>query len=161
MQKAAILKKLTTGKLYAFDRDRSTLQNNIKQKNFKLINADFKYIKQFLEVEGVFGVDGLLADLGVSSHQIDIPERGFSFRLNGNLDMRMNSESKLNAFDVVNNYSEERLANLLFEFGELHNSRKIAKAIVFSRIKKSLKTTYELKEALIQFKSKNVILLIL
>lgn len=100
-----------------------------------------------------FRIDGLLADLGVSSHQIDTPERGFSFRLNGDLDMRMNSESKLSAYDVVNHYPQEKLANLLFEFGELYNSRRIAKAIIFSRIKKPLKTTYDLKETLIQFKS--------
>lgn len=149
----AILEKLTTGRLYAFDRDKSTIQNNIHEKRFKLINADYKYIKHFLEIEGVFRIDGLLADLGVSSHQIDTPERGFSFRLNGDLDMRMNSESKLSAYDVVNHYPQEKLANLLFEFGELYNSRRIAKAIIFSRIKKPLKTTYDLKETLIQFKS--------
>ena len=149
----AILRKLTTGKLYAFDWDKSVNQNNIDEKNFKLINANFKYIKQFLDMEGVFGIDGLLADLGVSSHQIDTAKRGFSFRLNGALDMRMNSESSLDAYRVVNEYSEERLANLLFEFGEVYNSRRIAKAIILARKKKLLRTTYELANVLAQFKS--------
>lgn len=139
----AILNKLTTGRLYAFDQDVTTKNNNIKHKNFKLINANFRDFKKFLRIEGVRKIDGLLADLGVSSHQIDMPERGFSFRFDSCLDMRMNSSSKKTAYNIVNNSSKEELEYIFSHFGELRNSRSITDAIISSRKSNVIKSTQQ------------------
>ena len=141
---ALILQKLKGGKLYAFDQDEKANENDLKKEGFKLINANFRKIKNFLRMEGVKKIDGLLADLGVSSHQFDEGERGFSIRFNGDLDMRMNTHSPLSAKEVVNKYSEEDLANVLYNYGELTNSRKIAAEIVRSREIHPITTTNEL-----------------
>jgi 16S rRNA (cytosine1402-N4)-methyltransferase len=141
---ALILQKLKGGKLYAFDQDEKANENDFKKEGFKLINANFRKIKNFLRMEGVKKIDGLLADLGVSSHQFDEGERGFSIRFNGDLDMRMNIHSPLSAKEVVNKYSEEDLANVLYNYGELTNSRKIAAEIVRSRENHPIITTNEL-----------------
>ena len=130
-----ILKHLTTGRLFAFDQDQDARINMIKNDNFKLVNANFRYFKRFLRLEGVKRIDGLLADLGVSSHQFDISRRGFSTRLLGPLDMRMNQEASLDAKYVVNNYSFFDLAQIFFDYGELSSSRKIARAVVIYRKK--------------------------
>ena len=119
-----ILKNISTGKLYAFDQDTDANHNILENNNFKLLNTNFRNIKNFLRLEGVNKIDGLLADLGVSSHQFDISERGFSTRFSGPLDMRMNLNSQLNAVTVINNYSQQDLANIFFEYGELRESRK-------------------------------------
>ena len=143
-----ILKHLVDGKLFAFDRDDDVLENIPHDKNLKLIQTNYKNIKRFLRLEGVTKVDGILADLGVSSHQFDVAERGFSFRFEAELDMRMNKSSLLSARKVVNEYSEEDLANLFFKYGEIRISRKVAELIVLAREEKEIVTTTDLLEIL-------------
>jgi len=143
-----ILKHLVDGKLFAFDRDDDVLENIPNDKNLKLIQTNYKNIKRFLRLEGVTKVDGILADLGVSSHQFDVAERGFSFRFEAELDMRMNKSSLLSARKVVNEYSEEDLANLFFKYGEIRISRKVAELIVLAREEKEIVTTTDLLEIL-------------
>ena len=139
-----ILQHLKGGKLFAFDQDTNTNRNIIKKENFKLLNTNFRNIKNFLRIEGVRELDGLLADLGVSSHQFDVGERGFSTRFAGPLDMRMNLNAELDAKQIINNYSEERLCNIFFKFGELRESRKIAKTIIIAREKGQINSTDQL-----------------
>ena len=139
-----ILKILDNGKLYAFDRDSDVLQNIPNDKNFKLIKSNYKHIKRFLRKEGLSKVDGILADLGVSSHQFDVHDRGFSFRFDSALDMRMDVSSSLTARNVVNEYSEEDLSDIFFHYGELRKSRILSKIIVQKRKINSIKTTTEL-----------------
>jgi len=153
-----ILKRLKNGKLYAFDRDSDVLENLPESKNFKLIQTNYKNIKRFLRLEGVKKVDGILADLGVSSHQFDVAERGFSFRFESELDMRMNTSSSLTARQIVNEYSQEDLANLLFQYGEIRQSRKVAGLIVSAREEKEIVTTSDLMsvlDGLVPEKNKN------
>ncbi len=139
-----IMKHLNGGKLFAFDQDADAHKNNLQQVGFKLIDANFRYLRNFLRMEGVKKVDGILADLGVSSHQFDIAERSFSTRFEGELDMRMNPNSDLSAKEVVNNYSQENLANVLYKYGELKNSRRIAKEIIDARSISEINTTKDL-----------------
>ena len=139
------------GKLFAFDQDPDALENVIDDERFVLIPENFRYISRFLRFHGVRKVDGVLADLGVSSHQFDEAERGFSIRFEGDLDMRMNQKSKKSAKDIINTYSEEKLAEILFLYGELGNSRKIARTIVHERKNKSIETSFQLKEVLKMF----------
>ena len=141
-----ILEKLKGGKLIAFDQDEKTKENDFKNDDFKLIIANFRHFKRFLRMEGVKKIDGLLADLGVSSHQFDQAERGFSIRFEGELDMRMNTDSILTAREVINNYTEEELADVLYKYSELPNSRRIAKEIVASREKSAIITTKDLTD---------------
>ena len=143
-----ILEKLKGGKLFAFDQDEKTKANDFKNNDFKLINANFRHFKRFLRMEGVKKIDGLLADLGVSSHQFDKAERGFSIRFEGELDMRMNTDSTLTAKEVINNYTEQELADVLYKYGELTNSRTIAKQIVSSREKSAIITTKDLTDCI-------------
>ncbi|MDC6361308.1 MULTISPECIES: 16S rRNA (cytosine(1402)-N(4))-methyltransferase RsmH [Flavobacteriaceae] len=147
-----ILKRLgEEGKLFAFDQDEDALQNAIDDERFQLINQNFRYLKQFLKFYGIRKVDGILADFGVSSHQFDEAERGFSIRFNADLDMRMNRNSELSAYEVVNTYSPEDLASVLFQYGELRNAKAIAKTIEASRSVAPIKTTDELKGVLSRF----------
>ena len=139
------------GKLFAFDQDPDALENVIDDERFVLIPENFRYISRFLRFHGVRKVNGILADLGVSSHQFDEAERGFSIRFEGDLDMRMNQKSKKSAKDIINTYSEEKLAEILFLYGELRNSRKIARTIVYERKNKSIETSFQLKEVLKMF----------
>ncbi|MBT3612543.1 MAG: 16S rRNA (cytosine(1402)-N(4))-methyltransferase RsmH [Flavobacteriales bacterium] len=141
-----ILKHLDGGKLYAFDQDENAHKNALEGDIFKLINANFRHLKNFLRMEGVLKIDGLLADLGVSSHQFDVAERGFSIRFDGELDMRMNINSPLSARSVVNEYTQQDLANVLFKYGELRNSRSIAKEIINAREVEDIITTNQLIE---------------
>ena len=143
-----ILKNLNGGKLYAFDQDNNAHENALSGNGFKLINANFRHLKNFLRMEGVRKIDGLLADLGVSSHQFDVAERGFSIRFDGELDMRMNTNSPLSAKQVVNEYSQQDLANILFKFGDLRNSRAIAREIVSAREIETIVTTNQLIDVL-------------
>ena len=143
-----IIKNLSKGQLFAFDQDTDANNNILEKENFKLLNTNFRNIKNFLRVEGINEIDGLLADLGVSSHQFDISERGFSTRFSGPLDMRMNLNSALNAKHIINNYSQQDLANIFFEYGELRESRKIAKTIVVARKEKQILTTNHLLDCI-------------
>jgi 16S rRNA (cytosine1402-N4)-methyltransferase len=139
-----ILKNLKGGKLFAFDQDANAHKNALQEDGFKLINANFRHLKNFLRMEGVRKIDGLLADLGVSSHQFDVAERGFSIRFDAELDMRMNTHSSLSAKEVVNEYAQQDLANVLYKYGELRNSRAIARAIVESSKQEAIITTNQL-----------------
>ena len=139
------------GKLYAFDQDKDALENTIEDDRFVLINENFKFVKRFLRFYGVKEVDGVLADFGVSSHQFDVAERGFSTRFEADLDMRMNQDSKLSAFEVINNYDEEQLRTVLFQYGELRNAPAMAKEIVEERKNAEIKTSEQLKAVLKQF----------
>lgn len=147
-----ILKRLgDDGKLFAFDQDEDALDNAIEGQRFQLINQNFRYLKQYLKFYGIRKVDGILADFGVSSHQFDEAERGFSIRFDADLDMRMNRNEELSAYDVVNSYSQEKLSEVLFQYGELRNSNAIAKTIVASRTEAPIKTTAQLKKVLQRF----------
>ena len=143
-----ILKYLVDGRLFAFDRDDDVLENIPHDKNLKLIQTNYKNIKRFLRLEGVTKVDGILADLGVSSHQFDVAERGFTFRFEADLDMIMNKSSSLSARKVINEYSEENVATLFFKYGEIRISRKVAELIVLAREEKEIVTTTDLLEIL-------------
>ncbi|MDD5184367.1 MAG: 16S rRNA (cytosine(1402)-N(4))-methyltransferase RsmH [Paludibacter sp.] len=121
------------GKLIGFDQDEDALKNVIKDPRFIFVKSNFSYLKNFLRYHNIEKVDGILADLGVSSHHFDEAERGFSFRFDGALDMRMNTKSPLTAAVLLNTYSEEKLADVFYLYGELHNSRKIARTIVNAR----------------------------
>jgi 16S rRNA (cytosine1402-N4)-methyltransferase len=136
------------GRLFGFDQDPDALENVIEDARFTLIPENFRYISRFLRFNGVKKVDGVLADLGVSSHQFDEGERGFSTRFDGDLDMRMNQKSKISAKEVIGSYSEEKLAEILFLYGELRNSRNIAKTIIEKRQEEKIETSFQLKEAL-------------
>ncbi|GMN10541.1 16S rRNA (cytosine(1402)-N(4))-methyltransferase RsmH [Croceitalea sp. MTPC9] len=147
-----ILKRLgEEGRLFAFDQDEDALANTIDDERFTLINENFRFLRQFLKFYGILKVDGILADFGVSSHQFDEAERGFSIRFNADLDMRMSKNNSLSAHKVVNTYPEENLSKVLFEYGELRNANAIAKAIVDARAEGSINTTDELKGVLKKF----------
>jgi len=139
------------GRLFAFDQDEDAQENVIDDPRFTLIPQNFRFIKRYLRFYGIKKVDGVLADLGVSSHQFDVPERGFSTRFDAELDMRMSHADVLTAYKVVNNYSEEELGNILFQYGELRNAKAIAQRIVNARSEKPIKTSFELKEVLAAF----------
>jgi len=147
-----ILKRLGDGgKLFAFDQDEDALQNVLDDDRFQLINQNFRYLKQYLKFYGIRKVDGILADFGVSSHQFDEADRGFSIRFNADLDMRMDRNNQLTAFQVVNTYSQEDLASVLFQYGELRNANAMAKTIVSARSGEPIKTTDDLKKVLSRF----------
>lgn len=139
------------GKLFAFDQDPDAHNNAIEDDRFTLIPQNFRYLKRFLRFYGATRVDGVLGDFGVSSHQFDQAERGFSTRFDAKLDMRMDQHSNLSAYTIVNEYTQEDLANVLFQYGELRNGRAMAKAIVMAREQKEIVTSFELKEVLASF----------
>ena len=147
-----ILSRLNeNGKLFAFDQDEDAQRNLIEDDRFTLIPQNFRFIKRYLRFYGVRKVDGVLADLGVSSHQFDQAERGFSTRFDAALDMRMNQSVGISAYNVVNNYSEEKLSQVLFEYGELRNARALARKIVEKRTDEKIKRSFELKKVLEEF----------
>lgn len=144
-----ILKRLgDNGRLISFDQDADAIRNVIDDDRFTFVRSNFKYLSNFLKYHGVEKVDGILADLGVSFHHFDDSSRGFSFRFDGKLDMRMNTEAGLKASDVLENYSEEQLADVFFYYGELKNARKIASVIVKSREEKKIETISQLLDLL-------------
>lgn len=147
-----ILRRLAgTGHLYAFDQDEDALQNAKElesEENFTFVRSNFRFLKNWMLYYGHEHVDGILADLGVSSHHFDEQERGFSFRFDAPLDMRMNQKASLNARKVVGEYGEEQLSDILYLYGELKNSRRIAAAIVKARQLKPIATTADLVEVL-------------
>ena len=139
------------GKLFGFDQDLDALENVIKDERFVLINENFRYIKRFLRFHGIKEVDGILADLGVSSHQFDVAERGFSTRFGAGLEMRMNQNSELSAYHVVNEYDEANLRRVFLDYGELKNAPAIARTILEAREDGPIKTTDDLKFVLSRF----------
>ena len=149
----AILEQLKVGKLYAFDQDPDAAENanRIDSKCFKFIKNNFRFADKFLKLHGMTKVDGILADLGVSSHQIDTPERGFSTRFEGALDMRMDKDSSKSAKQVINKYTEEDLHKIFGMFGEVKNAKSLAKAIVERRTQNAITTNEDLKNILIDF----------
>lgn len=135
------------GHLYSFDQDADAEKNVSPQDNFTFVRSNFRYLKNWMRYYGVDGLDGLLADLGVSSHHFDDETRGFSFRFDAPLDMRMNKRGGENAADLVNERSEDELADMFYLYGELKNSRRIAKAIAKAREQKPILTTQDLMDA--------------
>jgi 16S rRNA (cytosine1402-N4)-methyltransferase len=151
-----ILSRLNeNGKLFAFDQDEDAKRNAINDSRFTLIPQNFRFIKRYLRFYGIKKVDGILADLGVSSHQFDEAGRGFSTRFDADLDMRMNQSGALSAFEVINKYDEEKLTNVLFNYSELRNAKDIAKRIVEKRSEEKIKTSFQLKEVLTAFVPKS------
>lgn len=145
-----ILRRLgKNGHLYSFDQDADAEKNAIVDDRFTFVRSNFRYVKQWMRYYGVEKVNGLLADLGVSSHHFDDKSRGFSFRFDdAPLDMRMNQRARLTATDVINNYSEEQLANVFYLYGELKTARKIASLVVKARGTKRIQTTNDLMEVI-------------
>jgi 16S rRNA (cytosine1402-N4)-methyltransferase len=139
------------GRLYAFDQDEDAIANSIDDDRFVLINENFRFIKRFLRFHNVNSVDGILGDLGVSSHQFDVAERGFSTRFEGELDMRMSQKQDLNAYKVVNEYDEENLRRVFLNYGELKNAPVIARVIIEAREYNPIKNTEQLKVVLGRF----------
>jgi 16S rRNA (cytosine1402-N4)-methyltransferase len=145
------------GKLYAFDQDPDAKQNALQFQNdvrFTFIETNFRNIKKYLRLYGVKKVDGILADFGISSHQIDEPTRGFSTRFDGDLDMRMNQKAEVSAFTIINEYSENQLHKILGMYGEVKNAKTLANAIVSTRMNAPIKTTGEFKALLEKFAPK-------
>jgi 16S rRNA (cytosine1402-N4)-methyltransferase len=142
----AILAKLKNGRLFAFDQDAEAIENKPDDPRVTLIHGNFRFIRNFLKFHKVVPVDGILADLGISSHQIDNPGRGFSTRFDGDLDMRMDQQKDLSAKVVINQYPEEKLRMILQTLGEVPNVSRIVKEIISARKAKPVATTQELKE---------------
>ncbi len=134
------------GKLFSFDQDVDAVRNKIEDERFELVEQNFRFIKNNLKIRGVKQVDGVLGDLGVSSHQFDTPERGFSTRFDGELDMRMNQNAKLSAKTIINEYEEEDLARIFYDFGELQGSYRLAREVIKARVNKEIETIEELKQ---------------
>ena len=137
-----ILERLgTAGNLVGFDQDEDAAQNVPEDERFHFAHSNYKYLKRFLRLFGFKKVDGILADLGVSSHQLDIAERGFSFRFEADLDMRMNQQSEKTAIDILNTYSAEELQQVLGQYGEVRNAKTVAQRIVEERQRYTIKTS--------------------
>jgi 16S rRNA (cytosine1402-N4)-methyltransferase len=139
------------GRLFGFDQDEDALANALPDERFTLIHENFRYIKRFLRFHGVKSVDGILADLGVSSHQFDVPERGFSTRFDADLDMRMSKRNELDAHKVINEYDDANLKRVFLDYGELKAAPAIARTIIEAREYKEINTTDELKMVLAKF----------
>ncbi len=145
---AEILKRLGKGRLIAFDQDPEAERNAINDKRFLFIRGNFRYAKNYLRFFGIKTIDGALVDLGVSSHQFDVAERGFSFRYDSEIDMRMNQDSRVRAADILKNYSQRELRDLFWRYGEVKNAGKLASFICLSREKQKLDTTAGFLEAI-------------
>ena len=144
-----ILKRLTEkGKLISFDQDPDAIKNKINDKRISVINSNFQYMNNFVRNLGLLEVDGIIADLGISSHQIDTQERGFSYRFDSKLDMRMDKESNFDACMIVNTYTSDKLAAIFSAFGDFKNSFQISNLICNARDKKNIQTTFELNKIL-------------
>lgn len=143
-----IMKHLKNGELYGFDRDEDAKKNALEDERFTLISDSFSNLRKMLKLYNAVPVDGILADLGVSSHQFDVAERGFSIRFDSKLDMRMNRKKGQTAADILNSYEENELKRLFFEYGELFNAGRIASKIVQARAEQKIETVNQLKELL-------------
>lgn len=151
-----ILSRLSLkGHLYSFDQDEDAEQNIIQDKRFTFVRSNFRYIKNWMRYYGIEQVDGILADLGVSSHHFDAQERGFSFRFDAPLDMRMNQKAQRTAADILNEYTESQLADIFYLYGELRNARKIAATVVKNRANGPIKTTGDFMEIIKMFFEKD------
>jgi 16S rRNA (cytosine1402-N4)-methyltransferase len=147
-----ILRRLgPEGKLFAFDQDEDAWDNALEDSRFTLIPENFRYLKRFLRFHGIRAVDGILADLGVSSHQFDVPERGFSTRFDAKLDMRMSQQNELDAYQVINTYDESALRSMFLLYGELKQAPAFARTIVETRSQKPIETTADLKQVLAKY----------
>ncbi|HLP65686.1 MAG TPA: 16S rRNA (cytosine(1402)-N(4))-methyltransferase RsmH [Flavobacterium sp.] len=136
------------GKLFGFDQDEDAIANALPDDRFTLISENFRYIKRFLRFYGVKQVDGILADLGVSSHQFDVPERGFSTRFDAGLDMRMSKKNDLDAYKVINEYDDANLKRVFYDYGELKNAPLLSRTIIEARERRAISTTDDLKMVL-------------
>ena len=144
-----ILRSLSKkGRLVSFDQDPDSINNSYEESNFYFVNENFKYMKRFLKNLGFSKVNGILADLGVSSFQINTPARGFSYRYDAALDMRMNKNNTLDAMKVINSYNHENLSKILFEYGDINNSKKISEEIIKARRANKINTTFDLNKIL-------------
>lgn len=144
-----ILRSLSKkGRLVSFDQDPDSINNSYEESNFYFVNENFKYMKRFLKNLGFSKVNGILADLGVSSFQINTPARGFSYRYDAALDMRMNKNNTLDAMKVINSYNHENLSKILFEYGDIKNSKKISEEIIKARTANKINTTFDLNKIL-------------
>jgi len=142
------------GHLYGFDQDADAEKNSFSDPRFTFVRSNFRYLSNFMDWHGITKIDGLLADLGVSSHHFDDDSRGFAFRLSGDLDMRMNNRAGINAAEILNTLPEKDLADIFYLYGELRNSRAIAKAIVKTREQKLIKTTQDFLDIMKPFFSR-------
>lgn len=148
----AIMERLDAeGRLYSFDQDKDAVERAFSDPRFTIIRGNFRYLSNFLRFYKVDSIDGLLADLGVSFHHFDDPERGFSFRWDGRLDMRMNRQSSLDAVKVLNEYTEEQLSDVFYLYGELKNARRLARAIVAARDYSRIETVENLRSVIAPF----------
>jgi 16S rRNA (cytosine1402-N4)-methyltransferase len=145
-----ILKKLTSGRLIAFDRDKDARANLIEDERFFFIHQDYRYLKNFLKFQGIQNIDGLLADLGISSWQIDQAERGFSTRLQGILDMRMDQGQELTAATIINSYSADQLIRLFRQYGEIENAKRLTDEILKERTGQKIESTEALKNVMLR-----------
>ncbi len=144
-----ILRSLSKkGRLVSFDQDPDSINNSYEESNFYFVNENFKYMKRFLKNLGFSKVNGILADLGVSSFQINTPNRGFSYRYDAALDMRMNKNNTLDAMKVINSYNHENLSKILFEYGDIKNSKKISEEIIKARTANKINTTFDFNKIL-------------
>lgn len=146
-----ILKELDQGHLYGFDQDREAMANAPEDPRFTFVHANFRDLQRYLRFHQVNEIDGILADLGVSSHQIDVPARGFSTRFDGELDMRMDTDAELTAKTIVNEYDEAALHQIFGRYGEVRNAKTLARTIVSERVNQPLNTVSELREVLKKF----------
>ena len=144
-----ILRSLSKkGRLVSFDQDPDSINNSYEESNFYFVNENFKYMKRFLKNLGFSKVNGILADLGVSSFQINTPARGFSYRYDAALDMRMNKNNTFDAMKVINSYNHENLSKILFEYGDIKNSKKISEEIIKARTANKINTTFDFNKIL-------------
>jgi len=143
-----ILEKIGNGSLIAFDQDSDAIENKIEDERLILIQQNFRYMRNFLKLYKAVPVNGILADLGISSHQIDDGERGFSVRFDAELDLRMNRQKEMSKKEVVNGWPVREIRNILYRYGDLKNSGKVATAIDIFRNEKEIETTTQLKEAI-------------
>lgn len=151
-----IIERLSNGRLFAFDQDEDAASNALNDKRLYFIRHNFRYIKNFLNYYDVNQVEAVFADLGVSSHDFDVPDRGFSFRFEGNLDMRMNQNANTDAAKIINEYTEEQLEQIFRLYGEIKNSRHLASVICKKRNENSIKTTVQLKEVVAECTPKTI-----
>jgi 16S rRNA (cytosine1402-N4)-methyltransferase len=145
-----ILEKLSSGRLIAFDRDKDAQANLIDDDHFVFIHQNYRYLKNFLKFQGIQHIDGLLADLGISSWQIDQAERGFSIRLDGNLDMRMDQGQDLTAAKIINSYSSDQLIQLFRQYGEIENAKRLTDEILKERAVQRIESTEVLKNVMLR-----------